>query len=200
MPRFSDLEVDEKTLTAARDGDPRAREGIYRSFSGPVYNLARRLLGGQAQAEEVLQDTFVEVLTNLHAYRGEAPFAFWIRRITVNKCLMTLRSPWHSRRSSLKLEEDPPVGGEVHSHEGYSTCRMVDQVALERALAGLSDTSRLVVWLHDVEGYTHGEIADLLGRTASYSKSRLARAHARLQALLDNESVTEPCMQVSNNC
>lgn len=200
MPRFSDLEVDEITLAAARNGDSRAREGIYRRFSGPVFNLARRLLGGQAQAEEVLQDTFVEVLTNLNTYRGEAPFAFWIRRIAVNKCLMTLRSPWHSRRASLELAEDPPAAGEVTMHEDHGPCRMVDQVALERALAGLSDTSRLVVWLHDVEGYTHGEIAALLGRTASYSKSRLARAHARLQALLDNESVTEPCMQVSNNC
>lgn len=200
MPRFSDLEVDEITLAAARSGDSRAREGIYRSFSGPVFNLARRLLGGQAQAEEVLQDTFVEVLTNLGAYRGEAPFAFWIRRIAVNKCLMTLRSPWHSRRASLELAEETPAAGESTAHADFSPCRMVDQVALERALAGLTDTSRLVVWLHDVEGYTHGEIAALLGKTASYSKSRLARAHARMQALLDNESVTEPCMQVSNNC
>jgi RNA polymerase sigma factor (sigma-70 family) len=200
MPRFSDLEVDEATLNAARRGDPRAQEGIYRRFSGPVFNLARRLLGGQAQAEEVLQDTFVEVLTGLDTYRGEAPFAFWIRRIAVNKCLMTLRSPWHSRRSSLELEDDSPAAGEALAREGFNPCRMVDHVALERALAGLSDTSRLVVWLHDVEGYTHGEIADQLGRTASYSKSRLARAHARLQALLDNESVTEPCMQASNNC
>lgn len=200
MPRFSDLEVDEITLASARSGDSRAREGIYRSFSGPVFNLARRLLGGQAQAEEVLQDTFVEVLTSLDTYRGEAPFAFWIRRIAVNKCLMTLRSPWHSRRASLELAEDAPAAWEIATHENFSPCRMVDQVALERALAGLTDTSRLVVWLHDVEGYTHGEIAALLGKTASYSKSRLARAHARMQALLDNESVTEPCMQVSNNC
>ena len=200
MSGFSDLQVNEDTLAAARGGDPRAQEGIYRSFSGPVYSLALRLLGKRVQAEEVLQDTFVEILSKLDEYRGESPLGFWIRRITVNKCLMLLRSPWCSRSAPLDATEDglPADGYSPDGNSGADT--LINQMALERALACLSQTSRMIVWLHDVEGYTHGEIAALLGKTASYSKSRLARAHARLWALLENESVTEPCMQVLNNC
>ena len=198
MSGFSDLQVDEDTLAAARGGDPRAQEGIYRSFSGPVYSLALRLLGKRVQAEEVLQDTFVEILSKLGEYRGESPLGFWIRRITLNKCLMLIRSPWYSRSTPLDAKEDgQPADGYSDGNPGADA--LINQMALERALACLSQTSRMVVWLHDVEGYTHGEIAALLGKTSSFSKTRLARAHSQLQALLDDRSTTEPCMQLLNN-
>lgn len=199
MSGFSDLQVDEDTLAAARGGDPRAQEGIYRSFSGPVYNLALRLLGKRVQAEEVLQDTFVEILSKLDEYRGESPLGFWIRRITLNKCLMLIRSPWYSRSTPLDAMEDGLPADGYSPDRDSSADALINQMALERALACLSHTSRIVVWLHDVEGYTHGEIAEFLGKTASYSKSRLARAHSQLQTLLDDRSTTEPCMQLLNN-
>jgi RNA polymerase sigma-70 factor (ECF subfamily) len=75
-----------------------------------------------------------------------------------------------------------------------------DTVDLERALAHLGDTARAVVWLHDVEGYTHAEIGRLLGGTASFSKSQLARAHARLRELLEADGVKAPCMPISTSC
>ena len=78
-----------------------------------------------------------------------------------------------------------------------------DQIALERALDELSDTARIVVWLHDVEGHTHGEIGRMMGRTASFSKSQLARAHDRLRSLLqgsEEESETELCTPVLKTC
>ena len=75
-----------------------------------------------------------------------------------------------------------------------------DQIDLERALARLGDTARAVVWLHDVEGYTHAEIGALFDATPSFSKSQLARAHERLRGLLQPEGVEASCMPVSNNC
>ena len=199
MSGFSDLQVDEDTLAAARGGDPRAQEGIYRSFSGPVYNLALRLLGKRVQAEEVLQDTFVEILSKLDEYRGESPLGFWIRRITLNKCLMFIRSPWYSRSTPLAAMEDGLPADAYSPDRDSNADALINQMALERALACLSQTSRMVVWLHDVEGYTHTEIAAHLGKTNSFSKTRLARAHSQLQALLDDRSITEPCMQLLNN-
>jgi RNA polymerase sigma-70 factor (ECF subfamily) len=77
-------------------------------------------------------------------------------------------------------------------HEGPAAA-----VDLERALAQLGDTARVVVWLHDVEGYTHAEIGALLGGTASLSKSQLARAHQRLRELLEPGGVTASCMPAS---
>jgi RNA polymerase sigma factor (sigma-70 family) len=130
----------------------------------------------------VLQDTFLEVLRGLPSFRGEASLATWIRRIAVSRSLMVLRSAWLRRATlfrDLAGEDsgawDPP--DPVKEDAGLST-------DLERALARLPDLSRIVVMLHDVEGYTHAEIAALMGRTPSFSKSQLARAHARLRGFL----------------
>ena len=148
-----------------------------------VYTLARRMLVSPALAEDVLQETFVEVLRKLHTLRDEAGVGFWVRRIAVNKCLMYLRSAWHSRRVETEAIESlcPPAQAPRADH----------QIALERALAQLTDTARVVVWLHDVEGYTHKEIGAMMGRTTSFSKSQLARAHKRLRALLEGEGTED---------
>ena len=173
-------QVEPATVADARRGDTAAQGHLYETFAPMVYTLARRMLVSPALAEDVLQETFVEVLRKLHTYRGEAALGFWVRRIAVNKCLMYLRSSWNSRRVETDAIESlyPPV----------RDARAEDQIALEHALASLSDSSRMVVWLHDVEGYTHKEIGTMMGRTASFSKSRLARAHKRLRTLLEGES------------
>jgi RNA polymerase sigma-70 factor (ECF subfamily) len=98
---------------------------------------------------------------------------------------MYLRSPWVVRRtraSPSEAEAEP-------QHDGRGAD---EQIMLERALAALSITARAVVWLHDVEGYTHEEIAGLMGRTPSFSKSQLARAHDRLRELLQGERPQDP--------
>ena len=173
-------QVEPATVADARRGDSSAQGRLYEALAPMVYTLARRMLTSPALAEDVLQDTFVEVLRKLHTYRGEAAVGFWVRRIAVNKCLMYLRSGWHSRRVEAEAIEAlcPPALAPRADH----------QVALERALAELPGTSRAVVWLHDVEGYTHKEIGAMMGRTTSFSKSQLARAHKRLRSLLEGES------------
>jgi len=116
------------------------------------------------------------VLSKIASFRGESGFGFWVRRIAVNKCLMHLRSSWVARRSA----DEPP---EQAAHD-QSVERLESQAVLEAALAALSPVARAVVWLHDVEGYSHREIAESMGKTTSFSKSQLARAHERLRALL----------------
>jgi len=188
-------QVDAAILVRAQRGDRAAHAEIYGLFATAVFTLARRMLASRALAEDVLQDTFVEVIRNVGHYRGDAEFGFWIKRIAINKCLMHLRSAWTSRRSgdgdeTLALLPSRPVG-------------LDDQIALERALDRLSDTARVVVWLHDVEGHTHKEIGRMMGRTASFSKSQLARAHDRLRLLLQGgsaESGTELCTPVLKTC
>ena len=187
--------VDSTIVADARRGDRAAHGRLYEAFAPMVYTLARRMLVSPALAEDVLQETFVEVLRKLHTFRGESGVGFWVRRIAVNKCLMYLRSGWHSRRVDTEAIEllCPPAQTPQAEH----------QVALERALAALSDTSRTVVWLHDVEGYTHKEIGAMMGRTTSFSKSQLARAHKRLRALLQGEHPEDggqPCTPVLKSC
>jgi RNA polymerase sigma-70 factor (ECF subfamily) len=192
MPRIADLSIPESIAAAARQGDARALEAVYRATAGPIYTLLRRLVRRPAIAEELLQETFVDVLEHIGAFEGRCPLAAWIRSIAVNRALMYLRSPWH--RSLEWLDADP---GRLEGLTSESPATAIGaEPGLDRALMRLPALARAVVWLHDVEGYTHAEIGTALGRTPSFSKTQLARAHARLRDLLaDAETIKEgtPC-------
>jgi RNA polymerase sigma-70 factor (ECF subfamily) len=200
MSHFQGIEVAAEVVRAAREGEARAHEAIYVACRRPIYTLIRRLVSRAAIADELFQETFVEVLRNIGAYSGEGSFGGWVRSIAVSKCLMYLRSPWH--RSLLYLDTDdeetaPVVLLDTASHPDVQAAASID---VERAMAALPALTRSVVWLHDVEGYTHLEIGRLLGRTASFSKSQLARAHTRLRELLEQPAGSSPCTHVSNTC
>jgi RNA polymerase sigma-70 factor (ECF subfamily) len=187
--------ADTAVVTRARNGDRGAHAELYALYAPGVFTLARRLLASRALAEDALQETFVEVLRKIGTCRDDALIGFWIKRIAINKCLMHLRSGWASRRSADGEETLPLLPARVAALD--------EQIALERALDELTDTARAVVWLHDVEGHTHKEIGRMMGRTASFSKSQLARAHERLRALLqgsNEESETELCTPVLKTC
>jgi RNA polymerase sigma-70 factor (ECF subfamily) len=171
--------VDELLVARARRGEARAIEELHSIFESPVYTLARRLCRSSHDAEDVLQETFMEVLRSLPAFRGEGSFAGWVRRITASKALQRLRRT----RPTEALDEGLAEGlqGDPDWHTADVVAAKVD---LETALDNLSDTARSVLWLHDVEGYSHEEIGALWGKTGSFSKSQLARAHARLRATL----------------
>jgi RNA polymerase sigma-70 factor (ECF subfamily) len=169
-------QIDPATLARAKRGDTQAHAELYEAFAPFVYTLARRMLASTASAEDVLQETFVDIIRKISTFRGDAELGFWVRRIAVNQCLMHLRSAWSLRRVDTEHFDAEPSPVET---------RPDDRIELERALDTLPATARAVVWLHDVEGLTHREIAKLMGRTASFSKSQLARAHERLRTLLD---------------
>jgi RNA polymerase sigma-70 factor (ECF subfamily) len=196
MTAFTDDVLPAGTVSRAREGSAEAREAIFRAFEAPVRTLARRLVPGSAQAEDLAQDVFVDVLTSLGQYEGRGSFAGWVRAVTVRRCLMHLRSPWRRALRWARAADDADAETVLRVEPASGG----DAVDLERALARLGDTARAVVWLHDVEGYTHAEIGALLGGTASFSKSQLARAHARLRELLEPEGVKTSCMPVSTNC
>jgi RNA polymerase sigma-70 factor (ECF subfamily) len=197
MSAFLDSDLPLDTVSRARAGATDAQEAIYRAFQRPVRTLARRLVPRAAQAEDLAQDVFVEVLQSLPQFDGRGSFAGWVRAITVRKCLMHLRSPWH--RGLRWIEALAPADVESQSREA-AVAHGGEAFDLERALAQLGDTARAVVWLHDVEGYTHAEIGTLLGGTSSLSKSQLARAHARLRELLEPDGAKTSCMPASTNC
>jgi len=192
MPRIADISIPESIAAAARQGDERALEAVYRVTAAPLYTLLRRLVRRPAIAEELLQETFVDVLEHIVAFEGRCPLAAWIRSIAVNRALMYLRSPWH--RSLEWLDADSGRLEELRT-DSPAAARSTEP-GLDRALMRLPALSRAVVWLHDVEGYTHAEIGTALGRTPSFSKTQLSRAHARLRDLLAGaETIKEgtPC-------
>jgi RNA polymerase sigma factor (sigma-70 family) len=166
----------DRVVARARAGDPDALEQLYRAFEAPVYNLARRICRTTEDAEDVLQETFFEVCRSIGRYREEGSIWGWVRTIAASKALMRLRRN--------KYRETEELHDEVTGRQREDTALRMD---LEAALERLTETSRAVVWLHDVEGYTHEEIATMMGKTPSFSKSQLARAHVRLRRWLDEE-------------
>lgn len=171
------LTVPDILVARAKAGDLEALEALYRAFETPVYNLARRMCRTSEDAEDVLQETFLEVVRSIKSYRGEGHLWGWVRSIASSKALMRLR---HDKLRATDELHDETAGGPPAS--------VGTRIDLERAFEQLSETSRAVVWLHDVEGFTHEEIAERMSRTVSFSKSQLARAHARLRRLLVVES------------
>jgi len=182
MSKFADIQIDPAIVRRAARGDARAHEIIYRAFATPVYSICLRFTRSPAQAEDLVQETFIEIMRSIGKFRGEAALGSWIRRIAVSKALMFLRSAWTARSQSLGENWDDEMAGDAVSH-GVS--RHPDEaIDLDAALADLPSVSRTVVWLHDVEGFTHKEIAKLMGRSESFSKSQLSRAYQRLRPLL----------------
>ena len=182
MSKFADIEIDPAIVKRAARGDARAHEIIYRAFAAPVYSLCLRFTKVPAQAEDLVQETFIEIMRSISKFRGEAALGSWIRRIAVSKSLMHLRSAWTARGQSLADDWQEVTPGDASSYG--VPARPDEAIDLDMALANLPTTSRAVVWLHDVEGFTHKEIAALMGRTESFSKSQLSRAYQRLRPLL----------------
>jgi RNA polymerase sigma factor (sigma-70 family) len=167
----------ETVVARARTGDPEALGALYRAFEVPVYSLARRICRTTEDAEDVLQETFFEVCRSIGRYREEGSLWGWVRTIAASKALMRIRR--NKYRDTDELHDDHVIG----KRQEDTHLRMDLEAALER----LSETARAVVWLHDVEGYTHEEIARMMGKTPSFSKSQLARAHTRLRRWLGEE-------------
>ncbi len=179
------IDVPESLLARARAGEGAAFEQIYRWFERPVFTLAVRIAGDREEATEVLQETMLKVLTRIGDFRGHrdgsgTPFWGWLRQIAVNEALMRLRS---RRRHEHADSDDEHLADDRAAPPPAAA----DAAALGRALAQLPEATRSVLWLYHAEGYTHEEIAALMQRSISFSKSQLARGSRRLRQLLEPE-------------
>ena len=147
---------------------------LYRENVGRVHALCLRMARDRAEADELTQETFVRVWERLGSFRGDSAFTTWLHRVTVNVVIAGLRSRgrWRERFAAAETED---FGAAVPA---FSAGGDLD---LERAIARLSPQARLVFLLHDVEGYQHGEIAELLGLAVGTSKAHLHRARGLLR-------------------
>jgi RNA polymerase sigma-70 factor (ECF subfamily) len=186
-----------ENISLAQQGDPLAFERIYRLHSARVYALCLRMVGNTAEAEDLTQEAFLMVLRKIRTFRGESALSTWLHRIAVNLVLMRLR-----KKSSLETSLGP-----TSEQDGERSCLpeefaaadlflagSLDRLNLERALEQLHPCQRVVVVLHDIQGYKHTEIAKLLDWSIGNSKSRLHRARARLRKLLQ-ESFRFDCIR-----
>lgn len=186
-----DLRTDEmseaEAIRLAIDGDQNAFERLYELHSRRVYSLCLRLAGNPTDAEDLTQEAFLQLFRKIHTFRGESRFSTWLHRLTLNVVLMKRRRKRHPEVSlDATAETDGPDAKPMIDPGGpdLGLSGVLDRVNLEKALKRLPEGYREMFILHDVEGYEHNEIANILGCSVGNSKSQLFKARVRLRQLL----------------
>jgi RNA polymerase sigma-70 factor (ECF subfamily) len=169
----------EAVVSAARAGDHRAFEAIYRAHVGRVYALARRLAQDATHADELTQDVFVRAWERLASFRGDSSFGTWLHRLAINVILSDRRSAW-------RREQRVSAGGDLVELETRArSAAPSTRIDLEAAIGRLPPGARTVFVLHDVEGYQHQEISTMTGIAVGTSKAQLFRARRLLREALE---------------
>ena len=172
----------DRDVQLAATGDMEAFEQIYRRYRRRVYCLCLRMTRSVSEAEDLTQDVFVQLFRKIGTFRGEASFATWLHRLTVNEVLM------HFRKRVVKNEQttedgSTPIQAE-YGTENPARMSLIDRISLNEAIRQLSPGYRTVFILHDVEGYDHHQIGQMLGCAIGTSKSQLHKARMKLRQLL----------------
>lgn len=163
----------------AREGDSGAFRALYEAHAERVFRVAYRMAGEEDLARDLTQETFIRAFDRLEQFRGECAFSSWLHRICVSVSLNGLES--HRRRRTRETDLETVAEPSAEPEIGLEP---QERLRLRRAVDELPGPQRAVVVLHDLEGFTHREIAEILGVAEGTSKARLARARTRLRETL----------------
>ncbi len=178
----------------AQRGDLHAFERLYSAHKKRVFALCLRIAGDHSLAEDFTQDVFLLAFRRIQTFRGASGFSSWLHRIAVNvvlghlrrrKCRPDIDSDWHIDTGDEDQQDFETL---IAQRGNYIRCEPIDGIALERAIALLPAGYRLMFQLHDIEGYNHVEIAEMLGCSVGNSKSQLHKARMALRAHLQSVS------------
>ena len=165
-----------------KQGDATAFEELYRAHSARLYSLLLRMVGGAEDAEDLLQDVFLQAHRKLDSFRGDSSLGTWLYRLAVNQCLDYLRGRQSKMSRVTESFEDEAV--QEPASPAPVVPAAISRVDLERAIARLPEGCRLAFVLHDVEGFAHHEVAGLLGISEGTSKSQVHKARLKLRPML----------------
>ena len=175
--QMSEMPFDQLDLKRAIAGDERALQRLWSQHAPHIDAVVRRLCGDPELAADVSQEVWMQIFRALPSYRGDSQFGTWAHRIAVNRTLNALRKIRRLAKLEVDIEDDSAI-------TELETDRTFMAESIEQAINKLSPGARTVFVLHDIEGYTHGEIGEELGITAGGSKSQLFKARAKLRKLL----------------
>jgi len=179
-----------EAIRLAQAGDATAFEHLYQLHSRRVYALCLRMVGNPSDAEDLMQEAFLQLFRKIGTFRGESAFSTWLHRMTVNVVLMRLRKKTLPAASLEETTEPDEETGGPRKDIGAPDLRLsgaVDRVNLERSIEKLPPGYRTVFVLHDVQGFEHNEIAGIMGCSVGNSKSQLHKARTRLRELLQED-------------
>jgi len=180
-----------EAIRLAQAGDAAAFEFLYQLHGRRVYALCLRMVGNPADAEDLMQEAFLQLFRKIGTFRGESAFSTWLHRMTVNVVLMRLRKkslPAASLEETTEPDEETGGPRKDIGAPDLGLSGAVDRVNLERAIGQLPPGYRAVFVLHDVQGYEHNEIADIMDCSVGNSKSQLHKARTRLRELLQESA------------
>lgn len=169
-------------IARAQKGDEEAFAALFEAHKRRVYSLCLRMLGNPTEAEDLTQEAFLQLFRKISTFRGESAFSTWLHRLSVNVVLMHLRK---KGLNQISLDETENSQGEpIKRDYGDDDRRLVgsvDRIGLNRAISELPPGYRTVFILHDVEGYEHNEIAEIMNCSIGNSKSQLHKARLKLR-------------------
>lgn len=186
MRRNPPIAGEAEAIRKAQAGDGAAFAMLYGLHKRRVYSLCLRMLGNVAEAEDLTQEAFLQLFRKIGTFRGDSAFSTWLHRLAVNVVLMHLRKkglPQVSLEETLEPAQDDGPRKDIGTRD-LTLVGSIDRVALERAVENLPPGYRLVFVLHDIEGYEHNEIAEMLSCSIGNSKSQLHKARMKLRELL----------------
>jgi RNA polymerase sigma-70 factor (ECF subfamily) len=183
--RQGDKLSEAEAIERAKQGDAEAFEVLYNLHKRRVYSLCLRMTANAAEAEDLTQEAFMQLFRKIATFRGESAFSTWLHRMAVNVVLMQLRKKGLAvvpLEDDIETEEETPkkdFGAQDLALEGS-----IDRLRLQNAIGKLPPGYRSIFVLHDVEGYEHNEIAEIVGCSIGNSKSQLHKARMKLRELL----------------
>jgi RNA polymerase sigma factor (sigma-70 family) len=170
-------------VEAARAGDRKAQYGLYDAYAKAMFNICCRMMNNTAEAQDLLQDSFVDAFRRLDSFRFESSFGAWLKRIVINHCINALEK----RRIVFSREELPEQPDETDHGPDEEDLRLsVEKV--RRAMNRLPEGARVIFSLYLIEGYDHTEIAEILRISESTSKTQFMRARQLVKEMLTGMS------------
>ena len=175
----------------AQQGDEQAFAALFEMHKRRVYSLCLRMTGNTAEAEDLTQEAFLQLFRKISTFRGESAFSTWLHRLAVNVVLMHLRKKGLQQISLDETDssQDEPVKRDYGDNDRRLS-GSVDRIGLSRAIAELPPGYRMVFVLHDIEGYEHNEIAEIMNCSVGNSKSQLHKARMKLRDWLRQDRRT----------
>lgn len=171
-------------VEACKRGDRKAQFELYKLYSKAMYNICMRMLGSAENAEDALQNSFVDVFSKLDSFRFESSIGAWIKRIVINNCINQIKK---RRLDFAELNDNLHfVADDNHTSTTAYSDEVLNVELIQKAIMQLPEGYRVVFSLYAMEGYDHEEIGEILGVTEATSKSQYSRAKAKLRQILQS--------------
>jgi len=169
------------TIELCKQNNRKAQLHLYNQYCDGMYSVAKRFVNHTAEAEDIVQESFIKAFSKLHQFKGDVTFGAWLKRIVVNKSIDTLKL---KKQRLVELEDVHLKVVDTSVNNKWLVDESVTLEQIKKAIQQLPDKYRYVVMLFLVEGYDHQEISEILNITQVASRTQLSRGKQKLQELL----------------